>query len=107
MGKDFCKDCKHCKIDYTDDPTDESAPYLKFEDCPISDWFEHVWSVQESGLYEYGGYICDFDTLRPPSNCNCFEPKEEINCGDEVGFINCAPHELIKIGERQVKNEKN
>ncbi len=23
----------------------------------------------------------------------------EINCGDGVGFINCAPHELIKIGE--------
>lgn len=75
LNEIYCKDCKHCKIDYTDDPTDESAPYLKFEGCPISDWFESVWFV-DYDFYEYGGYICDFDTLRPPPNCNCFEPKE-------------------------------
>ena len=77
----FCKNCKHCII--TEDKEEgedwgDSIPshYLKFEDCPISTWFEQVWCIIESGFYENGGYICDLETLQPPPNCNCFEPKE-------------------------------
>ena len=69
----YCKDCKHCVID--DDYDIPNKKSVEFEDCPISDWFESVWYV-DSDFYEYGGYICDFDTLQPPPNCNCFEPKE-------------------------------
>ena len=74
LNEVYCKDCKHCVID--DDYDFPGKKSVGFKDCPISDWFESVWYV-DSDFYEYGGYICDFDTLQPPPNCNCFEPKEE------------------------------
>ncbi len=76
----YCKDCKHCII--TEEDADSNDPLfpvtrtLEFVECPISTWFEQVWCIIESGFYENGGYICDLDTLRPPPNCSCFEPKE-------------------------------
>lgn len=80
MSKNFCKDCKHCKI--TEEDSDSNDPLfpvtrtLEFVECPISTWFEQVWCIIESGFYENGGYICDLETLQPPPNCNCFEPKK-------------------------------
>jgi len=79
MSKNFCKDCKHCKI--TEEDSDSKDPLfpvtrtLEFVECPISTWFEQVWCIIESGFYENGGYICDLETLQPPPNCNCFDPR--------------------------------
>lgn len=70
----YCKDCKHCIISDGKDDCGENSEYLRFEDCPISGWFESVWFV-DYDFYE-NGYICDLGTLQPPPGCNCFEPRE-------------------------------
>ncbi len=79
LGEVYCEDCKHCIITEEEaDPNDPLFPDVRtlgFEGCPISDWFERVWMVDDD-FYKYGGYICDLKTLQPPPNCNCFEPKE-------------------------------
>ena len=77
----YCKDCKHCAIIEDKEEGEDwgnaiPTQRLKFEGCPISDWFEYVWMVDDD-FYKYGGYVCDLKTLQPPPNCNCFEPKEE------------------------------
>lgn len=69
----YCKDCEHCII--TPDGEDEDNIQLRFEGCPVSEWFERVWFV-DSDFYVYGGYITKLETLQPPPNCYCFKKRE-------------------------------
>jgi len=75
----FCKDCKHCIITEEKEEGEDwgnSIPtqQLRFEGCPVSDWFESVWMIDDD-FYKYGGFICNLKILQPPPESYCFDPK--------------------------------